>query len=177
MRRAGLLVIDCSKKILVVMKRKIPYDEKNPNVEMYYIPRGILNRGEAPLYTAVREFVEETRYFPSKYTFTGKSFKLFWHDPIDVLWEYKIHLVYANLSYEDYRKTCLRKRRREENIIVEWEDGKFDSSTCKITRWENDEFRLMHVNEYIRLLDIQLKSYNGPHSYIEFIRFIRESLM
>ena len=102
--RCGLFVIDPKLKKAIVLKRRYPYESKKTNniepfVEQFCIPRGARQNIHEPLFVcSIREFIEECGFFFKTFKFQDYFFDLWWEDPINVVWKYRIFFMFADFK-------------------------------------------------------------------------------
>lgn len=174
MTAAGLIVFDKSNKTLVILKKKFPYPgytyNGRRNIEQFSIPRGKSRKNEQLEITAIREFIEETRFFPEKFSYLYETtYKLYWHDPIHKKWNYDIFFIEAQLNYKNSLSCNV-----ENSINIPYFN--FDSKCCKFSEYEKDEVKIMNIDEYINKMIKQLTIYDGDNNYFQFLHFLK-SLM
>ena len=162
--RAGLCAIDVESQKIVVVERKKSYSNAHifrcgEFVEKYQIPRGRCCE-ESIKNCAIREFIEETGLFFKEYTILNMTFDLFWEDPIDTFWKYKIYFC----------KTSL-----DPNNIIRITENTFNGMKLNVRsrRFEPLIVRIMYIQKYIDKLNNQLIYYMGQHNYKDFIEIIK----
>lgn len=172
MHRAGVCLIDPKQKKILVLKRKTVYEKtwrSNPRVflEQYSLPRGgCKNRKEPPLTCAIREFIEETGFFPKEGYISSESFNLFWYDPENVKWEYSIYFVLADLSNENKIKID-----DNSNIFIPLIDE--STKICRFSKYEPAVAQVMSLETYICEMNLQLCKY-GKTNYKDLLEMIKK---
>lgn len=168
--RSGLCVIDKESERMVVLIRECPYKareivpSKNPIfVEQYSLPRGkCQERNENLQQCALREFIEETRVFFVDVKFSKSYFNLYWCDPPNVKWEYRIYFAFASL--------------KEENLIHVNQNYKIDNMNTihirkKDLKYEPMKPAFLNILNYTFLVRERLHLY-GDNNYLEFIEHL-----
>ncbi|AMB48654.1 ADP-pyrophosphatase-like protein [Glossina pallidipes salivary gland hypertrophy virus] len=123
---SGVFIFEKTTSSVFILKRTLPYknsiiSDNNTFIEQYSLPRGkYLSKNEPTLICGIREFMEECGVFFKKFEIFPKTFKLWWHDPINIHWEYEISIiiVYINDIFtfnESYCSSLLNIIRTELN--------------------------------------------------------------
>lgn len=179
--RAGLVVYDRNKRNLVVLERDAPYNSNKRGdndyfVEKFSIPRGEVKKSEDIKMGAIREFIEETRFFPKSINFIDESFNLYWHDPISSMWSYTIFFIECDLTY----KNCINFDNFKENSNQKLIDQldfldlpiKMDLNKIKFSNMERYNIKIMDLESYISKMHKILPFY-GENNYPEFFNFLK----
>ncbi len=182
--RAGLVVFDKVKRNLVVLERELPYNSKKKErvdifVEKFSIPRGEVKKFEDMKLGAIREFIEEAKFFPKSITIKDDVFNLFWHDPKDTIWSYQIFFIECDLSYKNCINFDNGKQQKKPSIDPDMLNSisklpiKLDLSNVKFSNMEKYSTRVMDLESYISKMHKILPCY-GENNYIEFFNFLKK---
>lgn len=169
--RSGLCVIDRDTNEIVVVMREEPYptrsivrNKKMIFVEQFSLPRGkCIERSETLKQCALREFVEETRIFFKKYQFAKTHFDLYWYDPINIKWEYRIYFAFASLSDENLIRV-------DRSLIIPNLDTIYIRR--KDIKYEPMKPIFIKIINYIELVTKRLSLY-GNNNYVEFLNVLQ----
>lgn len=156
----GLLLIDYSLN-MIILDRKRPYT-RNSLVEKYYIPRGQKNTNETEMACAVREFIEETKFFPKSLVIINECFNLEWVD-CDVKYNY---LIFIGIT-QDLKSPSMH---------ITTGDGKLFQTIskemkCKFSKYENDKISIVSFSEYKQKINSLLDFYQYSN-YNQFLNWV-----
>jgi len=169
--RAGLVAFDKESGDLVVLERERPYQGNAKKfVEQFSLPRGEVKGGEDPKVGAIREFIEETKFFPKVFNFKDYTFDLFWHDPIHIKWSYKFYFMECELRPQN----CINFELKKLNVKDFDVFSSFPNipETIKFNNVEKYLVKIMSIDAYINKMMGILPLY-GENNYNDFFIFLK----
>lgn len=99
--------------------------------EKLQIPRGVCERGEWPIITAVREFIEESRSINAEFFIHTIPFQLHWKDG-GKLWTYDIFIAYIKDKFKLWTSNVLKNANSFRRVCFFKSDYRYECSVVPL---------------------------------------------